>query len=149
MQEPIELPATVPSVTLYAVVVPTLAAVYLGPMDEVVLNTEAAMYSPETLPVERVSGFLGGVLPLDSEGGRIAIPGGYTVIYGHSEEAVRQWACEHAFTLQEHIQDGPDLDGQYAAAFGRVSGQLGVAQEDMDMATALYVDALAGHPYFS
>lgn len=128
---------------LYAVVMPSLAAVVLGDMEEVVLLIETAIWSREKLPVVPVTGWrddvpMNGTEELDMSPGSI-------VIYGRTPSDARYAAYDHA----QNMTDALGHEDIYADAMSDLGEQLGFSWPATSRAIADYVSALASHPYFS
>lgn len=143
------VPITPQDTPLYAVPVPTLAALFVGRADEAVLVLEAAVWAPAVLPVHRVAAWWGGALPMDTEGGRIACEAGWAFIYGLTEDTCRAMATEHAERVAVTLAEDVATKDTMAMAMDTLAGQLAIRDTDMDMGTEAYVSALATHPYFA
>lgn len=124
---------------LYAVVMPTLAAAVLAPMDAVALLTEVAIWSPWSLPCKTVLGLRQG-RPVGLLNEPITVPDGYTVLYGRTAADARDAATDHAHRLSEAVMPEPAYD----EALQRIGVRLGVSRRDVDLATERYATALAG-----
>lgn len=143
------LPTSPATIEMYVVPMPTLPALMLSRPEEVALALEAAIFNPGCLPVQSVHGFRGGVLPVDAEGGNVLCEGGWTFVYGRTDEGCREAATVHAHAIREQLVQDDALATLLDMAMGRLATQLPVSRKDVDMATVSYAACLADHPYFS
>jgi hypothetical protein len=115
-------------VELHAAPMPTLAAPLLANTDRSAGLLETAIWCPDLIPAERVTGWAD----------RAATPPGWTVVYGATDEQLRQQAAEYAHNLCEAIDALPagDLAELWAHARERLARAVGQSWADVTSTTA-------------